>query len=74
MTGRKICGGGTHKRAETAGAGQVIGEGAESGQQQTGRLFVGITILSDVTERKKFTCWAVNQKKKPLNLVGTATT
>ena len=40
-------------RAETAGAGQVIGEGAESGQQQTGRLFVGIMRVSDVTERKK---------------------
>ena len=39
-------------RAETAGAGKVIGERTESGQQQTGRLFVGITILSNVTERK----------------------
>ena len=62
------------RRAETAGAGKVIGEGAESRQQHTGRLFVGITILSNVTERKKFNCWAVNQKKKPLNLVETATT
>lgn len=52
---RKLCGSDTGKggRAETAGAGAVIGEGAESGQQQTGRRFIGIKKRSDVTERKK---------------------